>query len=68
MLKTKKKIKMTLLLQFDRNELLIVKEWGDGEGKDQGIISSSQCPKVNCTVNQYEMKSPYSSMNKRESS
>lgn len=29
MLKTKMKIKMTLLLQFDRNELLIVKEWGE---------------------------------------
>lgn len=57
---------MSLLLQFDRNELLIVK---GGKGRrDRGIISSSQCPKVNCTVNQYEMKSPYSSMNKRESS
>lgn len=54
---------MSLLLQFDRNELLIV----EGEGIRK-IISSSQCPKVNCTVNQYEMKSPYSSMNKRESS
>lgn len=60
------------MLKTKKNEstLTVWQKWviNSEGGRDQGIISSSQCPKVNCTVNQYEMKSPYSSMNKRESS
>lgn len=62
MLKTKRK-KMSPTLTVWQKWII-----NSGRGRDREIISSSQCPKVNCTVNQYEMKSPYSSMNKRESS